>query len=659
MEVSYGSNKCLLVSCDENSEDEHYARKLTSFLYGQSRLDSVHPNPERSNTVINSSASRPNNTVKFHVHGQQKNTVITPQETIKVNISTSFKYGEGAEVIIDTGAPYSVCGLEWFRALFQSVPKAMRSQIEIQRSTHKFEFGGGEKRDSLGCVKIPAFVLDDDAQAHNLVLKVDIVKAEFPMLLGGKSLDTAEATMTMGSKPYLTLPSILGSGVRIPLRKVHGHYVFHLYPPTSEDDKLPAEAILVNKVWSTENAKAAISYIVQAKDPNYEAIIDDQVLLSKSFKRKNRLKPQKELEKNDVIKLHHYFGHCTADRLEKLIKNAGKWTSKIQGYLDEIRKCQICAVEAKRKPLPKTAIPRASNFNQLVTMDLKYNTKFKNKSSRPYILYIIDAFTRYRAATFIPDKKSNTIIEAFLINWMKIFGRPSTLHFDNGNEFVNSEMEALCCKYDIKITTTSFYSPNQNATNEKNHHYCDFMMTKILTADKDCSPEIALAWSVHAANVLESRFGVSPSMLVFGKNISAHPELSPHAPTTLETQINISEKIRSHLDAISKAKEAFIQAESDQTIADALKARIYHKYEELEIGQWIYWRNHESNKFQGPEKIVMLDNKKVFAIRNNKLISINRDHVILKRSEFENTQPLITLPPLPEENTHENSKVSD
>ena len=41
MEVSNGSNKCLLVSCDENSEDEHYARKLTSFLYGQSRLDSV------------------------------------------------------------------------------------------------------------------------------------------------------------------------------------------------------------------------------------------------------------------------------------------------------------------------------------------------------------------------------------------------------------------------------------------------------------------------------------------------------------------------------------------------------------------------------------------------------------------------------------------
>ena len=53
-------------------------------------------------------------------------------------------------------------------------------------------------------------------------------------------------------------------------------------------------------------------------------------------------------------------------------------------HIEEIRKCQACAVEAKRKPLPKTAIPRASNFNQILTMDLKYNTKYSNKSSYPF-----------------------------------------------------------------------------------------------------------------------------------------------------------------------------------------------------------------------------------------------------------------------------------
>ena len=64
----------------------------------------------------------------------------------------------------------------------------------------------------------------------------------------------------------------------------------------------------------------------------------------------------------------------------------------------------------RRKTLPKTTIPRASNFNQLVSLDLKYNKKYSEKSP-PYILYIIDAFTRYKAAVFLNDKSSTTVIE--------------------------------------------------------------------------------------------------------------------------------------------------------------------------------------------------------------------------------------------------------
>ena len=73
-------------------------------------------------------------------------------------------------------------------------------------------------------------------------------------------------------------------------------------------------------------------------------------------------------------------------------------------HMEDIRKCQVCAVEAKRKPLPKSAIPHASNFNQILTMDLKYNTKYANKCTHPYILYLIEAFTRYKSAIFITDK---------------------------------------------------------------------------------------------------------------------------------------------------------------------------------------------------------------------------------------------------------------
>ena len=143
------------------------------------------------------------------------------------------------------------------------------------------------------------------------------------------------------------------------------------------------------------------------------------------------------MTKNDIVKLHHYFGHCTVERLQKLITKAGRWKPKYTEILEEIRRCQVCAVESKRKSLPKTAIPRASNFNQIVTMDIKYNTKYEG-IEKPYILYMIDAFTRYKSAVFIPDKSAVTVVEAFLINWIRIFGRPRRRRF-----ILTEEMNSL------------------------------------------------------------------------------------------------------------------------------------------------------------------------------------------------------------------------
>ena len=74
---------------------------------------------------------------------------------------------------------------------------------------------------------------------------------------------------------------------------------------------------------------------------------------------------------------------------------------------------------------------------------------------------MINAFTRYKSAVFISDKSAVTVVEAFLINWIRIFGRPSAVHFDRANEFINNEMQILCDKYDIKITSTASYCVRQ------------------------------------------------------------------------------------------------------------------------------------------------------------------------------------------------------
>lgn len=62
----------------------------------------------------------------------------------------------------------------------------------------------------------------------------------------------------------------------------------------------------------------------------------------------------------------------------------------------------------------QTTLPRASNFNESVAMDLKFiHSKI--------ILHIIDHFTRYSTACLIPLKRKEVIINSVLKSWIAIF----------------------------------------------------------------------------------------------------------------------------------------------------------------------------------------------------------------------------------------------
>ena len=78
-------------------------------------------------------------------------------KVFKVNYELNGKeaitpnHNQGSNVIIDTGAPITVGGTIWLKKTFLSMPKAMRSQLILKPSENpNFEFGGGEKRHSLG-----------------------------------------------------------------------------------------------------------------------------------------------------------------------------------------------------------------------------------------------------------------------------------------------------------------------------------------------------------------------------------------------------------------------------------------------------------------------------------------------------------------------------
>ena len=93
--------------------------------------------------------------------------------------------------------------------------------------------------------------------------------------------------------------------------------------------------------------------------------------------------------------------------------------------------------------------------------------------------------------------------------------------------------------------------------------------------DAKCSMETALSWAVCAKNCLQNNYGYSPNQLVFGANINL-PSVAADQLPALESKCN-SDLVRENLNALHRARENFVKAESSERIRRALKQGVLQK----------------------------------------------------------------------------------
>ena len=117
--------------------------------------------------------------------------------------------------------------------------------------------------------------------------------------------------------------------------------------------------------------------------------------------------------------------------------------------------------------------------------------------------------------------------------------------------------------------------------------------------------------------------GLSPSQLVFGEN-PKFPALYSLGPPGFE-EVNVGKAAAMHIQAMHSAREAFIECESDRILKTALKKKVYAREENINPGDWIYYKN-KSRKWEGPVKVATKDGKLLYTIRGGRLLTINTDH---------------------------------
>ncbi|XP_057303171.1 uncharacterized protein LOC130640668 [Hydractinia symbiolongicarpus] len=153
----------------------------------------------------------------------------------------------------------------------------------------------------------------------------------------------------------------------------------------------------------------------------------------------------------------------------------------------------VCKRFMRRKLRPLVSIPLASEFNQIVSMDLiTYEQGI-------WILHLIDLFSRYSVACVRNSKKQVVMIDAIMTMWISYFGQLRRFLADNGGEFLNEDYPEMCEMFNIEEAKTAAETPLLNGICETHNTVVKEAVRKTME-DSNCSLETAVVWAVSAKN---------------------------------------------------------------------------------------------------------------------------------------------------------------
>ena len=128
-----------------------------------------------------------------------------------------------------------------------------------------------------------------------------------------------------------------------------------------------------------------------------------------------------------IKEIHETTNHKNAKDLMWAFKCANLMDSGLRQKIEDVvMECKVCKKYKKTFSRPKSTLPKSTEFNQIVTLDLKFFEKTP-------VLWLVDICTIFIKGVVLKNKEAPTIITAIHENWICNFGFPS-IRFRIGNE---------------------------------------------------------------------------------------------------------------------------------------------------------------------------------------------------------------------------------
>ncbi len=136
-----------------------------------------------------------------------------------------------------------------------------------------------------------------------------------------------------------------------------------------------------------------------------------------------------------------------------------------------------------------------------------------------YLLIFMDYLTKWPEAVALPNKKAETVAQAFVEHVVCQHGAPESLLSDRGKEFVNKVLKEVNNLLQISKLNTSPYHPQTDGMVERFNSTIENMLSKVVSADqKDWDAFMPYVLFAYQTTVHEVT-GESPFYLMYGREL--------------------------------------------------------------------------------------------------------------------------------------------
>src|SRR3954462_176453 len=255
----------------------------------------------------------------------------------------------------------------------------------------------------------------------------------------------------------------------------------------------------------------------------------------------------------------HLAGHFAFDGTFQRTIICYYWPQMGDDIKNYIQACQTCQKFGRnRHKEPLHPIHVGEPYDR-VGIDLIGPLPVTQRNNR-YIIVMVDYLTKWPEAKPIPNKNAETIVSHFHEEIICRHGCPKELLSDQGTEFCNLVVNALCKLHGIRHTLSSAYHPQTNGLVERFNQTLKKSLAK-LAHERNTDWDLLIPSVLFAYRTMtHSTTRYTPFYLTYGRDATLLIELSiPTYPT--EPIDEIDNLLRYTFQLIDKLPPALIQAQ--------------------------------------------------------------------------------------------------